>query len=177
MLRFLLFQNLFISLSILEHDLNYLAKMFWNCWNYYACPPKKKNTTLPVKQKVDVFVTFLGCFQCSGRLSMKKQWEKPWFPFPQHPNTYWESVLGMFLGFKYLLNLGWAVLSDEQMSNGYPFSLVNDEQMSNKVGVKHQPVGDEQLSTWQFCERDLFGILILRDLNCKAVNVTSNDQG
>ena len=33
----------------------------------------------------------------------------------------------------------WAVLSDEQMSNGYPFSLVNDEQMSNKVGVKHQP--------------------------------------
>ena len=34
----------------------------------------------------------------------------------------------------------WAVLSDEQMSNGYPFSLLNDEQMSNKVGVKHQPV-------------------------------------
>ena len=34
----------------------------------------------------------------------------------------------------------WAVLSDEQMSNGYPFSLVNDEQMSNKVGVEHQPV-------------------------------------
>ena len=38
--------------------------------------------------------------------------------------------------------LCWAVLSDEQMSNGYPFSLLNDEQMSNKVGVKHQPVGD-----------------------------------
>ena len=36
---------------------------------------------------------------------------------------------------------GWAVLSDEQMSNGYPFSLLNDEQMSNKVGVKHLPVG------------------------------------
>ena len=36
---------------------------------------------------------------------------------------------------------GWAVLSDEQMSNGYPFSLGNDEQMSNKVGVKHQPDG------------------------------------
>ena len=33
----------------------------------------------------------------------------------------------------------WAVLSDEQMSNGYPFSLLNDEQMSNKVGVEHQP--------------------------------------
>ena len=27
------------------------------------------------------------------------------------------------------------MLSDEQMSNGYPFSLLNDEQMSNKVGV------------------------------------------
>ena len=33
----------------------------------------------------------------------------------------------------------WAVLSDEQMSNGYPFSLLNDEQMSNKVRVEHQP--------------------------------------
>ena len=36
--------------------------------------------------------------------------------------------------------LSWAVLSDEQMSNGYPFSLLNDEQMSNKVRVEHQPV-------------------------------------
>ena len=34
----------------------------------------------------------------------------------------------------------WAVLSDEQMSNEWPFSLLNDEQMSNKVGVEHQPV-------------------------------------
>ena len=33
-----------------------------------------------------------------------------------------------------------AVLSDEQMSNGWPFSLLNDEQMSNKVGVEHPPV-------------------------------------
>ena len=32
------------------------------------------------------------------------------------------------------------MLSDEQMSKGWPFSLLNDEQMSNKVGVKHQPV-------------------------------------
>ena len=31
------------------------------------------------------------------------------------------------------------MLSDEQMSNGYPFSLANDEQMSNWVGVEHQP--------------------------------------
>ena len=32
------------------------------------------------------------------------------------------------------------MLSDEQMSKRWPFSLLNDEQMSNKVGVEHQPV-------------------------------------
>ena len=32
------------------------------------------------------------------------------------------------------------MLSDEQMSNGWSFSLLNDEQMSNKVRVEHQPV-------------------------------------
>ena len=37
-------------------------------------------------------------------------------------------------------NYNWAVLSDEQMRKIWPFSLLNDEQMSNKVGVKHQPV-------------------------------------
>ena len=31
------------------------------------------------------------------------------------------------------------MLSDEQMSNGWPFSLLNDEQMSNWLGVEHQP--------------------------------------
>ena len=45
---------------------------------------------------------------------------------------------GIFIYWWFQIN--WAVLSDEQMSNGYPFSLLNDEQMSNKVGVKHQPV-------------------------------------
>ena len=41
-----------------------------------------------------------------------------------------------------LTNIFWQVLSDEQMRNGWPFSLLllNDEQMSNKVGVEHQPV-------------------------------------
>ena len=34
----------------------------------------------------------------------------------------------------------WLVLSDEQMSKRWPFSLLNDEQMSNRVGVKHLPV-------------------------------------
>ena len=33
----------------------------------------------------------------------------------------------------------WAVLSDEQMSNGWPYSLLNDEQMRNKVRVEQQP--------------------------------------
>ena len=36
--------------------------------------------------------------------------------------------------------LFWVVLSDEQMSNGWPFSPLNDEQMSNKERVEHQPV-------------------------------------
>ena len=31
------------------------------------------------------------------------------------------------------------MLSDEQMRKIWPFSLLNDEQMSNKVGVKHLP--------------------------------------
>ena len=30
--------------------------------------------------------------------------------------------------------------SDEQMRNGWQFSLLNDQQMSNEVGVEHQPV-------------------------------------
>ena len=35
--------------------------------------------------------------------------------------------------------LFWAVLSDEQMSKSWPFPLLNDEQMSNWLGVEHQP--------------------------------------
>ena len=42
----------------------------------------------------------------------------------------------------------WAVLSDEQMRNEWPFSLLNDEQMSNKVGVEHQPVFHFIGDTW-----------------------------
>ena len=44
------------------------------------------------------------------------------------------------VGYLNIEHLTWAVLIDEQMSNRWPFSLLNDEQMSNKVGVKHQPV-------------------------------------
>ena len=45
------------------------------------------------------------------------------------------KVETMFLAF-----FPWAVLSDEQMSNGWSYSLLNDEQFSNKVVVKHLPV-------------------------------------
>ena len=38
-----------------------------------------------------------------------------------------------------IAHYNWLVLSDEQMSKGCPFSLLNDEQMSNKVRVEHQP--------------------------------------
>ena len=42
-----------------------------------------------------------------------------------------------------IYQLLWAVLSDEQMRKILPFSLLNDEQMSNKVGVKHQPASSK----------------------------------
>ena len=42
--------------------------------------------------------------------------------------TFWDYIFS-----------SWAVLSDEQMRKRWPFSLLNDEQMSNKVGVEHQP--------------------------------------
>ena len=42
----------------------------------------------------------------------------------------------------------WTVLSDEHMSNGWPFFLLNDEQMSNKVGVEHQPDNHWTFQVW-----------------------------
>ena len=44
----------------------------------------------------------------------------------------------------------WAVFSDEQMRKRWPFSLLNDEQMSNKVWVKHQPVDDQRFGVGKF---------------------------
>ena len=38
-----------------------------------------------------------------------------------------------------MVHYNWLVLSDEQMSKKLQFSLLNDEQMSNWVGVKHLP--------------------------------------
>ena len=42
------------------------------------------------------------------------------------------------------LTENWLVLSDEQMSKTLPFSLLNDEQMSNWVGVENQPEKHQQ---------------------------------
>ena len=36
----------------------------------------------------------------------------------------------------------WLVLSDEQMRKNLPFSPLNDEQMSNWLGVEHLPEKD-----------------------------------
>ena len=51
---------------------------------------------------------------------------------------------GVYLlkSFFLLVIINWLVLSDEQMSKGLPFFLLNDEQMSNWLGVEHQPVKD-----------------------------------
>ena len=47
----------------------------------------------------------------------------------------------MFTGNKkhQVFKQNWAVLSDEQMSKKLQFSLLNNEQMSNWLGVEHQP--------------------------------------
>ena len=62
----------------------------------------------------------------------------------------------------------WAVLSDEQMSNGWPFSLLNDEQMSNWVGVEHQPViyytCRSNFHQWRFMELYFFRTFV-RNMN------------
>ena len=55
------------------------------------------------------------------------------------PNLVLETTKnGSFTIYHYYGIINWAVLRDEQMSNGWQFSLLNDEQMSNKVGVEHQ---------------------------------------
>ena len=46
---------------------------------------------------------------------------------------------GFLLGSSFNSMTIWLVLSDEQMSKRWPVSLLNDEQMSNWVGVKHLP--------------------------------------
>ena len=66
---------------------------------------------------------------------------------------------------------------DEQMSNGYPFSLLNDEQMSNKVRVEHQPV-------YQFCmvlevylrNRPFTGHLRKKKTRCRTVKYVSDQR-
>ena len=63
-----------------------------------------------------------------------------------NPNFTWRCFL-----FKTVPTIPWLVLSDEQMSKRWPFSLLNDEQMSNWVGVKHLPV-----PYWHFLEMHYF---------------------
>ena len=43
------------------------------------------------------------------------------------------------------------MLSDEQMRHGWPFSLLNDEQNSNKMRVEHQPVNQASSFFVLFC--------------------------
>ncbi len=50
------------------------------------------------------------------------------------------DVAPIALGFRRVQVLVWAVLSDEQTSKGWPFSLLDDEQLRNWLGVEHQPV-------------------------------------
>lgn len=40
----------------------------------------------------------------------------------------------------------WVVHGDEQVSKGWPFSILNDEQVSNKLGVEPPPVKNFQFS-------------------------------
>ena len=48
--------------------------------------------------------------------------------------------------------MNWLVLSDEQMSKRWQFSLLNNEQMSNWVGVKHLPVN---IVCWKMSKKNL----------------------
>ena len=50
----------------------------------------------------------------------------------------------------------WLVLSDEQMSKGLPFFLLNDEQMSNWLGVEHQPAIKQPVFQWKVREGRVF---------------------
>ena len=63
---------------------------------------------------------------------------------------FWDSNVGHINSapFFVLEFYNWAVLSDEQMSNGRQFSLLNDEQMSNWLGVEHQ--SDKLGSIWNY---------------------------
>ena len=76
-----------------------------------------------------------------GHKNCPQMWQK--FAFPNNPKgqlfILWGPINTPDL-FTAPLNFFWLVLSDEQMSKKLPISLLNDEQMSNWVGVKHLPV-------------------------------------
>ena len=67
----------------------------------------------------------------------------------------------------------WVVLSDEQMSKRWTFSLLNDEQMSNKVRVEHQPAKDPDMSQ----ERDFQYIILFWGWDVSTINPRGLDSG
>ena len=89
-----------------------------------SSPPHLPQIHRVKKKKTSLYVVYLlrnVCFFLSGNRSKSKKLDLT-SPEFLHQNT-----------------IHWLVLGDEQMSKGWPFSLLNDEQMSNWLGVEHQP--------------------------------------
>ena len=104
----------------------------------------------------DILTCCLPCCRCfkysgEGDINVLRQVLHPLFQ-----NTMKKHILKTCF-----LKFNWLVLSDEQMSKGCPFSLLNDEQMSNWLGVEHQPVKDkhhDHIYTFNAYDTDVFRI-------------------
>ena len=59
------------------------------------------------------------------------------------------------IGHTFYSDIIWLVLSDEQTSKSWLFCSLNDEQMSNWVGVKHLPA----IGSAKGCQYMMFGAL------------------
>ena len=105
--------------------------------------------------RIRIFVSILGfCASCLNRTFVGA------LPVSQTRRIWAENfrviiLVGVVLGLFFCcvpVNLYWLVLSDEQMSKGWLFSLLNDEQMSNWLGVEHRPVYDmnDSCVSWLF---------------------------
>ena len=81
------------------------------------------------------FVSWFGALDClEGRLECQKRPQMRW-----EWNESIETDSNVRVFWKVQDMKTWLVLSDEQMSKRWPFSLLNNEQMSNWLGVEHQP--------------------------------------
>ena len=60
-----------------------------------------------------------------------------------------QSVVKVAVFFWDWLITTWAVLSDQQMSSGWPFPLRSDEQISKKVGVEHHWAPTSSVLHWE----------------------------